>query len=140
MLVEQMTLPETDTKAQTGQSRLLGVPQLRAGSWGARSLSPAYEGGAPHPAPSPELSAWEDALIPCSRPGLRQLLCQSRDRAKPGSDALAPGPVWAWEGAAAQPHLSRPGPWGGVSHLCWSGVRFLTSPGAGCRANGPRPA
>lgn len=41
-----------------------------------------------------------------------------------------------WEGA--QPHLSRRGPWGGVSHLCWSPVRFLTSPrGQGAEQMGP---
>lgn len=78
----------------------------------------------PPRSPGPGTRAW----IPGPGAGERQLQCQCAEAGRLGSAALARGPCGCGREPAAQPHLSRRGPWGGVSHLCWSLVRFLTSP------------
>lgn len=80
-------------------------------------------------APEPERELTRKAAwILGSRPEELQLLCQRGDIAKPGSDALAQGLCGRGREPTAQLHLSRCGPCGGVSHLCWNLIRFLTSP------------
>lgn len=130
MRVEQMTLPETDTEAQRGKSDLLEAPQLMRGrvGWGPQ-LSPAVKAGAPRLAQSPELSGLEGSLDPGFRAWGEAAAVSMWGQSQARLRRPGPRPVWAWEGACSPATPVPPGPWGGVSHLCWSLVRFLSSPG-----------
>lgn len=127
MLVE-MTLPETDNAAQAGGSSCWGPTAQERQGLGEPSPS------APPGTQTPPASTEPRARVPRRRPGSRRPSLGYDSccvRAGPAKLAQTPWPrglCGRGREPAAQPHLSRPGPWGGVSHLCWSRVRFLSPP------------